>query len=66
MKYQKDQQVTLLDTEFKPAVNAVIKDYSAQREKYLIEYSLPPNNLTEEMWVPQERLLSQLIETPRP
>jgi hypothetical protein len=63
MKYQKEQQVILLDTEFKPAVYATIKDYNSENEKYLIEYSLPPDTPPQEMWVPQERLLSQFIET---
>ena len=63
MKYQEGQHVILLDTEFKPAVNAVIKGYNAENEKYLIEFSFPLDRPSQEIWVSQERLLSEFIET---
>jgi hypothetical protein len=62
MKYQQGQLVILLDTEFKPVVNAIVKDYNAENEKYLIEFSFPSNTASQEIWVPQERLLPEFTE----
>lgn len=60
MKYQIGQTVMLLDTEFKPAVNALIKDYSTETLKYLIEFRYSENSSPEQIWVPQERLSTAL------
>ena len=57
MRYQKEQHVILLDTEFKPAVNAVVKDYNEENGKYLIEFSLPPDTPAQQIWVVEERLI---------
>lgn len=56
MKYKPGQSVILLDTEFKPAVNAVIKEVNTEMQKYLIEYRFSADTNPEEIWVSQERL----------
>lgn len=56
MKYQPEQPVILLDTEFKPATNAVIKEVNKDTQRYLIEYIFPAGAKPEQIWVPQERL----------
>ena len=56
MKYQPGQAVILLDTEFKPAVHAVIKEVNNETQKYLIEFCYPGSIKPEEIWVSQDRL----------
>lgn len=56
MKYQVDQSVILLDTEFKPTVLAIIKEINLERVSYLVEYQLPNLSEPDTIWVPQERL----------
>jgi hypothetical protein len=62
MKFQTGQSVLLLDTSFKPAVNAIIKEIDTESGKYLIEFSFPVGAKPEQIWVPQERL-SVLTDT---
>jgi hypothetical protein len=56
MRYQPGQTVLLLDTEFKPATTAVVKESNTETLKYLIEFRYSENSLPEQIWVPQERL----------
>lgn len=63
MKYEKETVVTLLDTFFHPIGPAVIKDYNAQNQKYLVEYKLPNAAVAEQGWVPQERLVVEARQT---
>jgi hypothetical protein len=60
MRYQVGESVILLDTEFKPAVNAVVKDVNTEATTYLVEYQLPNQSEPETIWVLQERLNTAL------
>lgn len=56
MKYHREQKLILLDTTYKPVSNAVVKDFDADTEKYLVQYQLNPQSQTQELWVAPERL----------
>jgi hypothetical protein len=57
MKYQIGQTVILLNTEFKPITEAVVKDIDNETQLYLVEYQFPKSTAAENVWVKQERLL---------
>jgi hypothetical protein len=43
MKYQSGQTVTVLDTEYKPAGNAIICNYQESSNKYEVDFTYPGN-----------------------
>lgn len=57
MKFQPGQQAILLNTEFKPAADAVVRSYDASTDLYDVVYKYPKSSQTEEIRVPQERLM---------
>ena len=57
MKYQSGQTVTLLDTEYKPAGNAVICNYQESSNKYEVDFTYPGNQKADKISVPEERLI---------
>ncbi len=59
MKYQSGQKVILLDTEFKPAGNAVICKYEETSHKYEVEFIYPGSQKADNISVPEERLIIQ-------
>ncbi len=59
MKYQSGQKVILLDTEFKPAGNAVICKYEETSHKYEVEFTYPGCQKADNISVPEERLIIQ-------
>jgi hypothetical protein len=56
MKYKIGETVLLLDTEFKPAYSAVVRDYNTASYQYEVEYQHPSSDTSEIVWVSQERL----------
>jgi len=57
MKYQSGQTVTLLDTEYKPAGNAVICNYQENSNKYEVDFTYPGSEKSDKISVPEERLI---------
>lgn len=57
MKYYSGQTVTLLDTEYKPAGSAVICKYEETSDKYEVSYKYPDSDATNNIFVPEERLV---------
>ncbi len=57
MKYQSGQTVILLDTEYKPAGNAVICRYEESSNKYEVEFMYPGSQKADNISVPEERLV---------
>ena len=57
MKYQSGQTVTLLDTEYKPAGNAFVLKYEESSNKYEVDFLYPGNQTTDQISVPEERLI---------
>ena len=57
MKFYSGQTVTLLDTEYKPAGTAVICKYEEASDRYEVEFKYPDNNETDNIFVPEERLI---------
>lgn len=57
MKYVTGQQVTLLDTEYKPAGTAIIQNYQEQSHKYEVAYLYPDAKEANLIFVPEERLI---------
>jgi hypothetical protein len=56
MKFSPGQTVLLLNTEYKPVCNAIVKNYDNETGKYEVAYQYPDPNITETLFVPQERL----------
>jgi len=59
MKYQSGQLVILLDTEYKPAGNAIICRYEEDSNKYEVEFTYPGHEKADNIVVPEERLVIQ-------
>jgi hypothetical protein len=59
MKYQSGQTVTVLDTEYKPAGNAIICNYQESSNKYEVDFTYPGNETADKISVPEERLILQ-------
>jgi hypothetical protein len=57
MKFQIGQQVILLDTEFKPAGNAVVCKYEEQIDKYEVSFIYPHKTAADQILVSVERLI---------
>jgi hypothetical protein len=57
MKFQSGQKVLLLDTEFKPAGNAIVACYETNSNKYQVEFLYPGNDKADRISVPEERLI---------
>ncbi len=57
MKFQTGQKVILLDTEYKPAGDAVICEYDELSDKYVVEYTYPDGSKVNNVTVPEERLI---------
>lgn len=58
MKFQSGEKVLLLNTEFKPAGNAVVCEYEAVSKKYVVEYIYPDGEKADKLFIPEERLVS--------
>jgi hypothetical protein len=58
MKYQSGQTVLLLDTEYKPAGQAIVCRYEEQSSKYVVAFNYPGTSKADSITVPEERLLS--------
>ena len=57
MKFQIGQQVILLDTEFKPAGNAIVCKYEEQIDKYEVSFIYPHKTAADHILVSVERLI---------
>lgn len=57
MKFQTGQMVILLDTEFKPAGNAIICNYQESSNKYEVDFTYPGNDKSDKLSIPAERLI---------
>jgi hypothetical protein len=57
MKFQIGQQVILLDTEFKPAGNAVVCKYEEHIDKYEVSFIYPHKTAADHIVVSEERLI---------
>lgn len=57
MKFEIGQNVIVLDTEFKPAGNAIICDYEEQVHKYEVSFVYPDKTNADKIKIPEERLL---------
>ena len=57
MKYQSGQMVTILDTEFKPAGNAIVLKYEENSNKYEVDYKYPGHDQSDLISLPEERLI---------
>jgi hypothetical protein len=66
MKFRINERVLLLDTDFRPVCNAVIKEYNPEMVSYLVEFKLSIRSETEQTWVPQERLTIITTATKHP
>lgn len=57
MKFQNGQRVLLLDTEYKPAGNAIVCQYEEISNKYVVEYVYPDGEKADKLFIPEERLV---------
>ena len=57
MKFCLSQKVILLDTEYKPAGEVVIRNLHDESRKYEVDFTYPGRKEAEKIWVPEERLL---------
>jgi len=57
MKFTTGQTVILLDTEFKPAGQAIVCAYEEHSNKYEVSFVYPGNQTPDRIAVPEERLL---------
>ena len=57
MKYQFGQTVTLLNTEYKPAGNAIVCNYEESSNKYEVDFTYPDSDRPNKICVPAERLV---------
>jgi hypothetical protein len=58
MNFQLNQTVIILDTEYKPAGNAVIRNHSEDLQQYEVDYKYPGSEKIEQIWIPVERLIT--------
>ncbi|MES2328769.1 MAG: hypothetical protein V4539_04140 [Bacteroidota bacterium] len=58
MKFLPGQSVIILDTENKPAGNAVVIHYHPDRKRYLVAFTYPGNSESEEIMIPEERIIT--------
>jgi hypothetical protein len=57
MNFQLNQTVIVLDTEYKPVGNAVIRSHRDDARQYEVDYKYPDSEEIEQIWVPAERLI---------
>jgi len=57
MKFEIGQNVIVLDTEFKPAGNAIVRKYEAIIDKYEVSFIYPDKSMADNIIIPEERLL---------
>jgi len=57
MRFELNQTVILLNTDYKPAGNATIRKHSDDLLRYEVDYQYPHSQTVEQIWVPAERLL---------
>ncbi len=57
MKFEIGQKVIVLNTEFKPAGDAVIRDYQEENHQYEVAFVYPDQSLPQPIHIPEERLL---------
>jgi hypothetical protein len=58
MNFELNQTVIVLDTEYKPAGNAVIRNHSDDLLQYEVDYKYPDSEKVEQIWIPVERLVT--------
>jgi hypothetical protein len=58
MDFLPNQTVIVLNTEYKPAGNAIIRGYSDDLKQYEVDYKYPDSEKIEQIWLPVERLLN--------
>jgi hypothetical protein len=58
MDFQLNQTVIILDTEYKPAGNAIIRNHSEDSQQYEVDYKYPGTEKVEQIWIPVERLIT--------
>ena len=63
MKYYTGQVVTLLNTEYKPAGPAVICNYQHHSKKYEVDFKYPDQQLSDKIFVSEERLQPHAVDT---
>ncbi len=57
MKFEIGQEVIVLDTEFKPAGNAIVCHYEDSINKYEVAFVYPNKHQADHITIPEERLL---------
>jgi len=57
MKFQIGQHVILLDTEYKPAGNAIIRKYEEDIHRYEVSFVYPDKIQADHIVIPEERLM---------
>ena len=57
MRFEPNQTVILLNTEYRPAGNATIRQHSDDLLRYEVDYQYPYTQKVEQIWVPAERLM---------
>ena len=57
MKFHLSQKVILLDTEYKPAGEVIIRNLHDESRKYEVDFTYPGRKEPEKIWVPEERLI---------
>ena len=57
MRFELNQTVILLNTDYKPAGNAIIRKHSDDLLRYQVDYQYPHSQTVERIWVPAKRLL---------
>ena len=58
MDFQLNQTVIILDTEYKPAGSAVIRNYTEDLQQYEVDYKYPGSEKLEQIWMPVDRLIT--------
>jgi hypothetical protein len=58
MKFQIGQHVIVLDTEYKPAGNAVIRKYEEDIHHYEVSFVYPDKIQADHIVIPEERLMT--------
>lgn len=56
MKYHTGQEVTLLDTQYKPAGKAIVCHYEKHSDKYEVDFIYPDKEKADKISVPEDRL----------
>ena len=58
MNFQLNQPIIILDTEYKPAGSAVIRNHNEDLQQYEVDYKYPGSEKVEQIWIPVDRLIA--------